>query len=149
MIKNSIRRYLLAVYSGHYFWSSFDNKYNLSKDTIVGHISCLVIFVFITITAILSRLNIIKWEVNLKEYRLFMLAVMGVLAYILIIKPINKYIKTNITSNNIEEAFEQGNFTKKNTLKYYLWVVFALPVMFLSLFFFIKFIVYPIVDLLK
>lgn len=38
MIKNIVRKYFIATYSAHYFWSSLDKKYNLAKDTVIGFI---------------------------------------------------------------------------------------------------------------
>lgn len=149
MLKNSIKRYFLILYAGYYFWSSFKDKYSLSKDMIIGHLSFVVCIIFIVFIAILSRLNIIQGGLNLKEYREIILAVTGAVAYVLIVKPIDWYITKHITPESIEILFKQGNFTKKNTLKYFLWSVFGFVFLLLFLAAFIKLLVYPIIDFLK
>ncbi len=145
-MKKILKKYFVILYASYYFWSSPGKAYNITKDTVVGHIVGLIISVFLIIISFLHRINLIKFALNLKEYRILILSILGFVIFLFIIIPIDKYIKKNITIEEVENELKKNKFTKSNTFKYFLWSIFALVFWVLFLFLFIKFILYPIVD---
>lgn len=140
MIKDNIKKYFIAIYSSNYFWSYLDDKYNVTKDVVIGHVSGLVGVIILFIVAILAKLNIINLEHNLKEYRIYLLVLVGIIGYLFVIKPIEKYIKKNIPLREVEIEFKKGGFTKKNTFKFLLWQIFGFAFLLIITFLFIKYI---------
>lgn len=145
-MKKFIKKLLIREYATYKFWSVFGEKYNLAKDTVIGYIAGLIGLVFLFIIAILSRLKIIIFEGNYKDQRIYILAVIGIISYLLIIKPLDIYIKKNFSKEEIEFEFNKKKYTKKNTLKFFLWNIFSWVFLILFSFVFIKFIMYPIID---